>query len=179
MAKKVKQVRKTPRLSSGPYMGEMQREAPAGRHPFVGKTRTLKSMVKEVEEAGKTAELARAAFRKQKHGDKDYRTWKNSTAKSVMLEDRLEQILGNRVPERLGVEEFIKQIESGEAAIQNPRRTRRIHSSYFMGADPTFNVKKEQPKSNKKVPEFIMTTVREPKKLKKAMRKAAEAKARK
>ena len=79
--------------------------------------------------------------------------------------------LEGKKPKGMSDAEWARQLKSGEAMVQNALKSKRTKSDAF-----SYGLKKVKRRGAKKPKEFIITTVREPKLLKKAARARARRK---
>ena len=164
MTKKVKQVKKTPRLTKGPNYPESDTVTLKDLQ-----ARAKKARRKEIKLRRQLQEIASRNYGEVNRNSDVYIEHVRAKADAIELED---QASGRRKPSKISDREFRKQKRTGEAAVQNVRPRRPVDRKNSLFHRATYKrLKTEKP--DKKVPEFLMTTLREPELIKKAAKSRA------
>lgn len=167
MAKKVKQVKKTPRLTKGPHYPETDTITLKDLQANARKARQ-----KEIKLRRQLQEIASRNYGQVNRNSDVYIEHVRAKADAIELED---QASGRRKPSKISDKEFRKQKQTGEAAVQNVRPRRPVDRQNSLFHRATYK-RLETEKPDKKSTEFLMTTIRDPKLLKKAAKARARRK---
>ena len=163
-----KQVKKTPRLVKGPDYPESDTITLKDLEERADKARK-----KERELRAKLQDIASRNYGQVNRSSDVYIKHVRAKADAIELEDQAN--LWRRKPSKISDEEFREQVRTGEAAVQNVRPRRPVDRQNSLFHRATYKRLPPIP-FDKKTPEFLMTTVREPKLLKKAARARAQRK---
>tara|TARA_R110002050_G_scaffold28246_1_gene72844 strand:+ start:227 stop:700 length:474 start_codon:yes stop_codon:yes gene_type:complete len=144
-------------------------------------TVTLKDLQARADKARKKERELKAKLRdiaSRNHGQVNRNSdvyIKHVKAKADAIELENQANFWRRNPSKISDEEFREQVRTGEAAVQNVRPRRPVDRQNSLFHRATYKRLPPIP-SDKKTTEFLMTTVREPKLLKKAARERARRK---
>ena len=156
MAKKTKQVKKTPRLTKGPAYPEPDTITLKDL-----RAKAKKARQKEIKLRKQLRDIASRNYGEVNRASDVYIEHVRAKADAIELED---QASGRRKPSKISDKEFRKQKRTGEAAVQNVRPRRPVDRQNSLFHRATYKQLRTE-KPDKKVPEFLMTTIREPKKV--------------
>jgi len=122
-------------------------------------TRPIKKYIKEKSDAYE--DLMESSDRVRVKGKGVGRQYKTKKLRKFMEKaDDVERLM-KRKPKGMSDQEWMRQIESGEAMVQGARRSRRTKHGLF-----THGLQKIVPSGPKKPKEFVITTMREPERIK-------------
>ena len=122
-------------------------------------TRPIKKYIKEKSDAMDAAiESSNKVLVKGKGPGRQFKA--EDLRKAMEKTDDVNRLMKQK-PKGMSNQEWMRQIKSGEAMVQNVKRAKRTRRGLF-----NEGLKKVKPSGPKKPKEFIITTMREPKKIK-------------